>query len=244
MAKPASIETKALYDEAIRQNTAKKDWQKLSEVMIGAEMVGVNKALRKKGWLHVGQFETERGNHPAAIIALNSARVLERHPGKVLALMFAEIEAFCEDFDGRFSRQDLLLLAQALERVRSFHSIHSKVPADVQDKGKRVMHWIESRLSDAPLKVETPATHHVQRIYSALYSPMTIEEVRAEFARIVEPLIRERLERKTVAASGGGGKDPNDPKSGENDATEPPEKQPKTPKGLKGKSKRKRKPKK
>jgi hypothetical protein len=40
---------------------------------------------------------------------------------------------------------------------------------------------------------------------------MTIEEVHAEFARIVEPLIRERLERKAKAASGGGGRGPKDP---------------------------------
>jgi len=36
----------------------------------------------------------------------------------------------------------------------------------------------------APSKRETPVTHHVVKIHSALYSNMTPEEVRAEFARI------------------------------------------------------------
>ncbi len=69
-----------------------------------------------------------------------------------------------------------------------------------------------------------PATQHVRRIYSALYPPMTIEEVMAEFARIVEPLIRDRLERKAKAASGGRGKGPKDPDDEEED---PPVKKPK-----------------
>jgi hypothetical protein len=49
---------------------------------------------------------------------------------------------------------------------------------------------------------------------------MTIEEVRAEFARIVEPLIRERLEGKAKPASGGGVKGPKDPDEAEQ---EPPQ---------------------
>jgi hypothetical protein len=222
MAKRPQNGTKLMYEEAIRQNIVKKDWQKLSEVMIGAEKVGVRKVLRKTGWVQVGRFEASKGNHPSAIVAFNSARVLDPHPSNILGWMYEEVEAFCGDFEGRFSRQDLLVLAQALERVRAFHSLHSKVPVDVQDKGKSIAHWIESRLSNAPLKEETPATHHVQHIYSALYPPMTIEEVRAEFARIVEPLIRERLERKPMPASSGGGKRPKDPDEKEE---KPPEKE-------------------
>jgi hypothetical protein len=211
MAKQGVSSTKSVYEEAIRQNISKKDWQKLSEVMIGAEKVGVRKALRKAGWIQVGRFEASKGNHPSAIVAFNSARVLDPRPGYILGWMYEEVEAFCGDFDGRFSRQDLLVLEQALDRVGSFHSFHAKVPRDIQERGKRLTGWLEVRLSDAPLKDETPATHHVQRIYSALYPPMTIEEVRAEFARIVEPMIRERLERKPMPASSGGGKGPKDP---------------------------------
>ena len=74
-------------------------------------------------------------------------------------------------------------------------------------------------------------------IHSALYPPMTMEEVRAEFARIVEPLIRESLERKAKAGSSGGGKVPKDPNDEEQ---EPPENRP-NPEGKAAKKKRKAK---
>ncbi|MCK5573038.1 MAG: hypothetical protein KAJ12_09770 [Bacteroidetes bacterium] len=214
----------AWYSEAIRQNIAKKDWEKLSDVLIGAEKVSAGKNLRAEGWYRVGLYEAERGNHPSAIIALNSARTLTRKPEISLEKMFEELERFCEDFDGDFSRADLYMLSLATERVGGFISFHQEVSGDLVEKARQLSSWIESRLSTAPVKKETRATHHVQRIYSALYPPMTIEEVRAEFARIVEPLIRERLERKAKAASGGGGKGPKDP---DEDRRGPPEKNPK-----------------
>jgi hypothetical protein len=211
MAKRSDVRTKELYSEAIRQNIAKKDWPKLAEVMLVTEEVGVTKSLRKKGWFQVGLSEAEKGNHPSAIIAFNSARVLDPRPGKILSRMYEEAEAFCEDFAGRFSRQDLYMLGQALERVSHFYAFHAKVPMDVVERGKKVTRWIEARLTDAPLRDETPATHHVQRIYAALYPPMTMEEVRAEFARIVEPMMRERLIKRVMPLAGGSGKGPKDP---------------------------------
>jgi hypothetical protein len=224
MATKALLNPKHLYEEAIRQNIAKEDWTRLSDVMMEAEKAGVGKTLRRTGWYHLGLYEAERGNHPAAIAALNFARILDSKPGATLEKIVEEIEAFCQDFNGRFSRQDLYMLAKGLDRVVSFHSFHVKVPRAVQEKGKRLGVWIEDQQQTAPDKEETPATHHVERIYAALYPPLTIEEVRAEFARVVEPLIRERLDRKIKPASGGGGKGPKGP---DEEEPKPPEEKPK-----------------
>jgi hypothetical protein len=49
MAKRVDISTRALYTEAIRQNIAKKDWTRLSDVMAEAEKAGVGKTLRRSG---------------------------------------------------------------------------------------------------------------------------------------------------------------------------------------------------
>ena len=201
MAKRADIGTKGLYEEAIRQNISKKDLPKLIDTMAEAEKAGVGKTLRRKGWFALGQFEAEKGNHPAAIIALNSARVLEAHPESALVLMFDEVEAFCHDFLGRFSRQDLFMLSKAIERIESFYSYHSEITAAARDGVNEIRRWIEDQLKIAEEKEETPASHHVQRIYAALYPPMTAEEVRAEFARLVEPLFRERLEHEAQPAA-------------------------------------------
>lgn len=62
-------------------------------------------------------------------------------------------------------------------------------------------------------------------VFNSLYPPMTIEEGWAEFERIVEPMIRERFEGETKAASGGGEKGLKDPDEGK---VEPPEEKPKT----------------
>jgi hypothetical protein len=61
MAKQILSDTKAIYAEAIRQNIAKKDWTRLSDVMMEAEKAGVGKTLRRRGWYHLGLYEAERG---------------------------------------------------------------------------------------------------------------------------------------------------------------------------------------
>ena len=228
MTKRADLGTKELYEDAIRQNISKKDLPKLIDTMAEAEKAGVGKTLRRKGWFALGRLEAERGNHPAAIVALNSARLLDAHPEVTLDRIFDELDAFCQDFVGRFSRQDLSLLSMAIGRIGSFHSYHSKATAGILDRLDEIHHWIEDQLRTAEEKEESPASHHVQRIYAALYPPMNAEEVRAEFARLVEPLFRESLQREAQPAAGGGGQGPNDPDEPEDKPISPPRKQPKS----------------
>lgn len=223
MTKRLRISNKDLISEAIRQNVVKKDLDRLYVATAEAEKVGVGKSLRRKGLIALGQLEAERGNHPAAILALNSARVLDTRPESTLLHMFDELDAFCQDFAGRFSRQDLSMLSQALERLESYHSHHHKVLAGVHERLDGIRHWIEDQLKEAVEKEETPASHHVQRIYAALYPPMTAEEVRAEFARLVEPFFRERLEHEAQPAAGGGGEGPKDPDEPAEEPSPPPE---------------------
>ena len=65
---------------------------------------------------------------------------------------------------------------------------------------------------------------------------MTIEEGTAEFARIMEPLIREHLERKAETVSAGGTKGPKD---SDDEDLGVPEKHPKPGEGAKKKRKKK-----
>jgi hypothetical protein len=73
--------------------------------------------------------------------------------------------------------------------------VHQKIPIAVHERTKRLSHWIEDRLGYVPDEKETSATHHIQRICATLYPPMTMEEVQAEFAGIIGPLLRKRLEQ-------------------------------------------------
>ena len=45
-------------------------------------------------------------------------------------------------------------------------------------------------------KIETPATFKVGQIHNAIYDDMTFEELQSEFARIIEPTVRDILEEK------------------------------------------------
>jgi hypothetical protein len=193
MAKRVDISTKALYTEAIRQNIAKKDWTKLADVMMEAEKVGVGKTLRRRGWYHLGLYEAERGNHPSAIIAFNSARFGQPGDKPVLKELFAQLEAFYVANESVFSREDLLLFEEPIEMIEGFCRLRSKKDDANLDRARKLIQRIQAKVNDAPSKRETPVTHHVVRIHSALYSNMTPEEVRAEFARIIAPTLREML---------------------------------------------------
>lgn len=43
---------------------------------------------------------------------------------------------------------------------------------------------------------ESPVTYQVQIIYDSLYGDMTAEEVQNEFARLLAPVLREKLKEK------------------------------------------------
>jgi hypothetical protein len=194
--KSARDETRVLYTEAIRQNIARKDWIRLSDVMMEAEAAGVGKTMRKKGWYHVGMYEAGKGNHPSAIIAFNSARFAQSKDKPVLKQLFSQIEAFYEANESVFSREDLLLLSEPIQVVEGFY--RSQIGRDDAnlDFARKLLSRIRAKMENAASKQETPVTHHVVRIHSALYTNLTSEEVRAEFARIIAPTLREMLKEE------------------------------------------------
>ncbi len=214
-----SIETKQMYSEAIRQNIAKKDWQKLSEVMIGAELVGVAKSLRARGWRHVGEYEHGRGNFSSAVIAFNSARSLDLANKNVFGKFLGAYESFFSEFEENFSKEDLSLLIQPLVSIINFYSVHQPKELRGVDTARRLLKRLQVTARHAQSRRETPASHKVEQIVGAVYLPtMTPEEVRAEFARVLAPLIRDEYESpaksKKKMQAGGGGKPPKPPKNG------------------------------
>ena len=209
---------KELFSEAIRQNIAKKDWQKLSDVLIGAEQIGVSKRLRVKGWRSLAEYQHSRGNLPAAVLAYNSARSLDLGNRVLLSGLLQSYEEFYSEFEDKFSNEDLGLLVRPLNSLFNFYSVHrSQVEPDLEGV-RRLAERIRLKALSAPSRRETSATHKVQTIYSAVFSPnMTPEEVRAEFARVFVPLIRDEYEKRMREAKkrkpkGGGGKPPKPPK--------------------------------
>ena len=202
MTKRIHVSDKEIYSEAIRQNVLKRDLTRLYDTMAEAEKAGVGKTLRKKGWVVLGRLEAERGNHPAAIIALNSARSTQPTDKLVVRKLFEQLEVFYEANESVFSREDLLLFEDPIERIEGFYRLRNEKDAAGLDRARKLIMRIQAKVNDAPSKIESRVTHHVERIYSALYSTMTPEEVRAEFARIIAPTLREMLKEDEANAKG------------------------------------------
>lgn len=225
--KTKGITEKQLFTKAIRQHIDSKDWDRLADAMISAGKVGVAPTLQKKAWIHIAEYRQHQGNHAASVIAFNSARSLAVDDKRILEKMLASLQNFYRAHDSDFSREDLLRLQEPLDRLINYYVVHRKSRIGNLQQATELKERIALRMVEAPSKEETPATYEVEEIRAALYPSMTIEEVRAEFARIVEPLIRERLARRPQTSSSGGAKGPKLPK--DTDKKNPPPKEtPKT----------------
>jgi hypothetical protein len=144
-------------------------------------------------------FEAERGNHPSAIIAMNSARSLQPKDKPTLKRLVRQLGAFYEENESIFSREDLLLLQEPIVRIEAFHRLQQGRDEADLEVARNLIQRIRSKINNAPSKIESRVTHHVVRIESALYTSMTPEEVRAEFARIIAPTVREMLKKEIAS---------------------------------------------
>ena len=155
----------------------------------------MNKRLLKKSWFKLAEYESSTGHPISAIEHYGSARNCDPTDVSVLAKIAVQIERFVIEFEGKFSREDLAGLLEPIERMMSFHGIQLKqqIPPELELLSTK----LKGLLRTAPSKKETPATSYILRIFAALYSDkMTTEEVQAEFARIVVPIIREEYEKR------------------------------------------------
>ena len=68
---------RGLFTTAVQNALKKKNYKKLADLIELADEYGVRKPLRAKGWLATGTYWQSGGYHSDAVIAFNSARVLQ-----------------------------------------------------------------------------------------------------------------------------------------------------------------------
>jgi hypothetical protein len=185
---------KQVVTKVVKSDLETKNWQHLSAIMPVADKYRIARSLRLKGWKRLAGYYYENKKHIDAIVAFNKARQVALDDEHAIRGLFNSLIAVYDEQRENFSREDLVLLENQIDRIISFYTIHLPVEKEVIGDGEKLLTRIKVHLHSAPSKEETPATHRVEYIYNALYGDMTIEEIRAEFARIMAPYFREKLE--------------------------------------------------
>ena len=188
---------KEILEERIQKNIKDKDWQKLSEAMLVTKEYPIAKSLRFRGWFLVGNYYEEQENFADAIKAYNKARVIKPSVVTVFDKMIAAADAFYAYSRELFSKSDLEKLREALLPILNYHEINFPEQRSVVEIGKSLIKRINYRIKfEAADAVETKVTYPVQIIYDALYGDMTEDQVRNEFARLLSPILREKISEK------------------------------------------------
>lgn len=192
-----------IFTDAVKEQLRLKNFQKLPGLAELADEYGVNKPLRFKAWKTLGLHWKKEGHFADAAIALSSARVLQPANIKTLSGLFESLNEFVSEFRDRFSTEDLDLLSEEVQRLLEYYKTEKMwdVPPVVQ--GKQIFRRINYLKIDAKSSIETPASFKVARIAKALRQNVSMDEVAADFARIMAPVFLELLandideERKT-----------------------------------------------
>jgi hypothetical protein len=196
MVRKLTREFKKKYSNAANQVSRDTDWDEIAKFLKVAEDNKIPDNQLKKAWTDLARDQIEKNDLTSALISLSSARRHALDDQQLLAEILKCLAGVYAVFQAKFSREDLLHLESALNRLYSFHKTRENTTEENLERAKELLTSIEHSKQLAPSLAKTPATQDVLRIYSALYPNMTQEEVAAEFARIVAPLIREELSKK------------------------------------------------
>ena len=187
---------KKLITVAVKKHLLVDNWQEIDTLMVHADKYQLPAKLRLKGWLGVAEYRFKKDKLAEAIEAYNRARILDPANENILEKLFGTLDRIFERFKVEFSRQDLRKLEEPIEKIINYYKVNEKAKALPIEYGQLLLQKIRFQIYDAPWRLETPATYAVQQIYDALYTGMTIEEVRAEFARLMAPIFREIIDKE------------------------------------------------
>ena len=191
------MNSKELITKRIQKNIEDEDWAKLVEAMPATAEFPVNKSLQYKGWHLSGNYYSEHKKYTEAIKAYNKARVIRPSVIIVFDKLILSIDSFFRTNRELFSKSDLQKFKAALLPIINYHSVNFPKQKSVVGTGERLLNKIDYRMKfEAPDMAESPVTYQVQQIYDALYGDMTAIEVQNEFARLLAPIIGEKLKEK------------------------------------------------
>ncbi|MCK9409855.1 MAG: hypothetical protein M0R68_12060, partial [Bacteroidetes bacterium] len=171
----------------------KKDFKKLTEFLELADKYEVRKSIRFKAWLETGLYYQREGHHSDSVVALSVARVYQPANIKVLNGLFTSLNEFISEFRDRFSTEDLVAISEQVRSLLEYYNAEKLWNSPSIQQGRQIYRRINYLKIDSTSAVETPASHKVDRIVKALRENVTMDEVAADYARIMAPVFLELL---------------------------------------------------
>jgi len=191
------IEKKKVFTFHLKNYIEKEEWKKLVSFLPVAEEVEISTTLLRKCWILAGEYLAGEKDWTNAIISYNKARVKNPATIYVFDKLIDAFGSFYEQLKDMFSIADLKILKDPLVFLIDYHQLNYPKHQAHIEVGKELIQKINYRMKYvAEEKIETPATFKVGQIHNAIYDDMTFEELQSEFARIIEPTIRDILEEK------------------------------------------------
>jgi hypothetical protein len=177
----------------LKNALSRKDHKKLEGLAEIADKYGVNKTLRHRAWKLLGTHWMGEGHFVEAAIALNSARQADPLKMDTVKLLIQCLGGFVNDYRETFSSSDLSKIEDELDRILNFYKVKNLWRHPATNVGKELLHDVVQLKVSAKESTETPATHKTDRIVNALHTNVSMDEVRADFARLITPYLLERI---------------------------------------------------
>ena len=197
MADQLQIEKKKMLTLRVKNNIEAGEWQKLIDALPVAEEAGISKPLLRKAFILGAEYLEEKEDWVRVIKYFNKARSMNPSSVNVFNKLVSAFESFYLLFKEEFSKQDLKILREPLQLILDYHTFNFPKHQKIIKTGNELIQKVDYRLKyKATDKIESSATFRTQQIYSAIYDDMTFEELQSEFARIIEPTVRDLLDEK------------------------------------------------
>ena len=162
-----------------------------------AEEAGISKSLLRKAFILGSEYLEEKEDWVNVIKYYNKARSMDPGTVNVFNKLVRAFNSFYLLFKEEFSKQDLQLLREPLQLILDFHTINFPKHQKIIKAGYELVQKIDYQLKYKAIdKIESAASFRVQQIHDAIYEDMTFEQLQSEFARIIEPTVRDLLDEK------------------------------------------------
>ncbi len=197
---PHLIEKKKMLTLRIKNNIDNEEWKSLIAAFPVAEEFEISKGLLKKAAKMIGEYFRSRDNYYKAVIFFNKARIRDLSVGNFFSSFVNSALKFFSENAEEFSKNDLVQFKDAISPIIDFHNLNYPEHREIIKPTELLFRRIDYRIKYVAQDVqETKVTHRVQQIKNALYADMSPQEIRDEFAKLIEDDLRELLEEKKSA---------------------------------------------
>lgn len=191
-----NINPKSIILKRLENAISKSDFKDMEIALPIAEEYKVSKSTIKKVAITIAEQHFIKKRFDQAIIFYNKARSIDPSKRKVFELFCKSIIEFFKNNIDEFSKKDLEEFKQAIRPSIDFHKMKFPAHRKAVDEIRELVRRIDYRKRNvAKEKKESKVTYRVLQIKDALYSDMTIEEVRKEYARLISTVILNQIKK-------------------------------------------------